>query len=308
MKKQWIIGASLLLASLMAQALEIGDKAPDYRIPLEGGGEMTAHSQQDRVTLLHFWASWCVPCREEMPRLDTLYRRYHEQGLDIVAIDMDNPHDLPDARIMMEHHHFPWSVGSRADVGGFGRIWRLPMSVLIDRHGIVRQNALAADNDQGLSEAELERQVLPWLKGDHHGANPTEAKKNMTPLVLHAYARATAPGQSVGVVYLTLRNEGDSDDALEGADSPVADHIMLHQTMAMGDMSGMGSGMSHMQHEYHLVIPAHGQVELKPGGHHLMLEDLEKPLVAGQVIPLDLHFQHAGKVHLEVEVTPLVPQ
>ncbi len=300
MNKHRIGGLLLLVWAVWAHAIDVGDPAPPYGVHLAGGGEMTNSSQQHRVTILHFWASWCVPCREEMPRLETLYQRYHDQGLDIVAIDMDGPQDVSQARTMVSHFHFPWASASQAQVEGFGRIWRLPLSILIDRQGIVRQNAWAADDDHGLSEAELEAKVAPLIQS----GVPVQAlaNKSAPPEVLDAKARATAPGQTVGVIYLTLRNDHDVDDALEGADSPVAAHILLHQTQTTPD------GMSHMKHEYHLVIPAHGQTDLKPEGHHLMLENLKQPLVAGQTIPLDLYFLNAGKLHVEVPVVPLVPQ
>lgn len=304
MNKVGMAGLLWVLCGVTAQALEIGDTVPSYRFPLQGGGEVTAGTQRQHVTLLHFWASWCVPCREEMPRLEALYQRYHGQGLDIVAINMDQPQDRPAAKAMMSHYHFPWALAQQSDDAGFGRIWRLPLSILIDRQGKIRQNAWAADDDHGLSQTQLTAQVVPLMTMTQTSGTPGGAPlaKVTPPAVLHAYARATAPGQTVGVVYLSLRNEGDTPDALEGADSPNADHIMLHQTQAMA------GGMSHMQHEYHLVIPAHGQVDLSPGGHHLMLEDLHQPLVAGQVIPLNLHLQRAGTIHLDVPVMPMVPE
>ncbi len=300
--KGWVLGASMglaLLAGGPVQALDRGDPVPPYRLSLEGGGSATNGSEQGRVTLIHFWAVWCVPCREEMPRLEKLYQAYHAQGLDIYAIDMDGDQDVAQAEAMMKHYTFPWGRKKSADIEGFGRIWRLPMSILIDRHGVIRQNAWAADDDHGLDEATLNAAILPLL--GPKVAAPAVSAVGGTIVVSEARSRATAPGQEVGVVYLTLKNPGSEEDALEGADSPLAGHIMLHDTtMEMG-------GMSHMHHEYHLVIPAHGEVSLSPGGHHLMLEDLQKPLVAGQTLPLDLHFKHAPVQHLEVLIQPLVP-
>ena len=299
----WIIVASLLGSAPMAQALEMGSPIPAYTLNLEGGGKMTAQSEQGHVTLLHFWASWCVPCREEMPRLENLYQKYHARGLDIVAIDMDSDEDLPMARAMMKHYHFPWVLKSHAEVDEFGRIWRMPLSVLVDRKGIVRQNAWAADDDRGLPESVLVAGIEPLIGRSSAPVSQAGVQAVYPPTiqVLHPMARATAPGQEEGVVYLTLVNPGDHEDALEGADSPVSDHVMLHQTTENED------NMVHMEHEYHLVIPAHGQVTLAPGGHHLMLEDLDRPLVAGQTVSLNLHFQHGSDVHVDVPITPLVP-
>ncbi|MBW8028201.1 MAG: copper chaperone PCu(A)C [Ferrovum sp.] len=299
----WFIVASLLGSAPLVQALEMNAPVPAYTLNLEGGGRVTAQSERGHVTLLHFWASWCVPCREEMPRLEKLYQKYHARGLDIIAIDMDSSEDQPMARDMMKNYHFPWVLKNHAEVDEFGRIWRMPLSILVDRKGIVRQNAWAADDDHGLPESVLLAGIEPLLGPTSAPVSESAVQAAHTPIIqiLHPMARATAPGQEEGVVYLTLVNPGDREDALEGADSAVAGHIMLHQTMEMeGDMA-------HMEHEYHLVIPAHGQVTLAPGGHHLMLEDLDHPLVAGQTVPLDLHFQHSAPVHVDVPITPLVP-
>jgi copper(I)-binding protein/thiol-disulfide isomerase/thioredoxin len=299
----WFIVALLLGSAPLVQALEMDAPVPAYTLNLEGGGKVTAQSERGHVTLLHFWASWCVPCRAEMPRLEKLYQKYHARGLDIVAIDMDSDEDQPLAREMMAHYHFPWALKSHAEVDELGRIWRMPLSILVDRKGIVRQNAWAADDDQGLPESVLVAGIEPLLGAAPVPTPASGMQSGTSPAiqVLHPMARATAPGQEEGVVYLTLVNPGDREDALEGADSAVADHIMLHQT------TEMEGNMAHMAHEYHLVIPAHGQVTLAPGGHHLMLEDLAHPLVAGQTVPLNLHFQHGATVHVDVPITPLVP-
>ena len=98
----------------------------------------------------------------------------------------------------------------------------------------------------------------------------------------HAWARATAPGQEVGAAYLELKS--DVDMTLTQAKSPAADSVEIHK-MSMKD------GVMEMRMLKTLQLPAGKTVKLEPGGFHLMLFDLKKPLKVGENVPLTLHFQ-----------------
>ncbi|MDE2258798.1 MAG: copper chaperone PCu(A)C [Betaproteobacteria bacterium] len=115
------------------------------------------------------------------------------------------------------------------------------------------------------------------------------------------YARATVPGQEVGAAYLTIENSGATMDRLIAASSTVARSVLLHS-------SQMDQGMARMHHETSLDIPAHGRVEMKPGGLHLMLQDLKQPLHEGETIHLTLKFEKSGEVELTVPVKSLLPK
>jgi len=111
-----------------------------------------------------------------------------------------------------------------------------------------------------------------------------------------AWARATAPGQTDGVVYMVLNSA--AADRLTSAASPDAEMAMLHGTTQKDGMSGMQDIES-------LALPAHKKVVLAPHGTHLMLMGLRHPLMAGATLEIDLVFAKAGKVHVTVPVQPL---
>lgn len=115
------------------------------------------------------------------------------------------------------------------------------------------------------------------------------------------YARATVPGQEVGAAYLTIDNTGPLSDRLVSASSPAARRVVLHS-------SQMEQGMAHMHHETSLEIPAHGRIEFKPGGLHLMLEDLKKPLREGETLSMKLKFERSGEVEVALPIKPVVPE
>ncbi len=112
-----------------------------------------------------------------------------------------------------------------------------------------------------------------------------------------AWARATAPQQKVGGAYVTLMSP--ADDRLVGISSPIAGRAGVHEMRMDGDVMRM------REVEGGLALPAGKVVALAPGGYHIMLMDLKQPLVAGQVIPLQLRFRTAPPLDLQVQVAPV---
>ncbi len=131
-----------------------------------------------------------------------------------------------------------------------------------------------------------------------------------------AWARPSAEGSMMSAAYFTVRNTGDEDDALVGASADVAGRAELHESRpatteskAEGSMGGQtmgGSGGNDMAMEMvpvdRITVPAGGSVELKPGGLHVMLMDLKRPLAVGDRFQLTLRFEKSGEQTVEVEV------
>lgn len=113
------------------------------------------------------------------------------------------------------------------------------------------------------------------------------------------WARETAPTQRNGVAYLALRNDGATPDRLVGARSDRAAEVELHRHTVDAE------GVARMRPVEAVELPAHGSVALEPGGLHLMLVDLARPLRAGERVPVTLVLERAGTLSVEVEVLPL---
>jgi len=114
------------------------------------------------------------------------------------------------------------------------------------------------------------------------------------------WARATAPQQKVGGAYVTLTSP--VNDRLLGATSPVASKAEVHEMT-------MDGGVMRMREQVDgLALPAGRAVTLAPGGLHIMLTGLRQPLVAGQTIPVQLRFEHAPPLDLELRVAPIGAQ
>ncbi len=153
----------ILMAGLSSTvwAIEEGAPAPGYEIHLMNGQTFATGDGSGKVVMLHFWASWCVPCREEMPAMERYYQAHHREGLELIAITMDDPEDLQKARDIMKGYSFPGAWIRESRVKGYGRIWRIPLTFVIDRKGVLRRDAW--DGDAGLDEATLDRAIAPLL-------------------------------------------------------------------------------------------------------------------------------------------------
>lgn len=112
--------------------------------------------------------------------------------------------------------------------------------------------------------------------------------------VEHPWTRATPPGAKVAAGFMQLKSAGAADHVV-GASSAVAGRVEMHVTIREGEVMRMREVNS-------VEIPAGGSFELKPGGAHLMLVDLKRPLKKGERIPLTLKLEKAGEMKVELSV------
>lgn len=117
-------------------------------------------------------------------------------------------------------------------------------------------------------------------------------------LIVHPWARATAPGAPVAGVFVTLDNSAGDADRLVGGETAVAERLELH-TMKMDN------GVMKMRKVDAIDVPAKGTQKLAPGGLHIMLFGLKAPLKEGEQFTVTLQFKKAGKVPVKVKVEAL---
>jgi thiol-disulfide isomerase/thioredoxin len=120
----------------------VGQPAPEIALPLAGGGMADLQAERGNVVLVNFWATWCEPCRAEMPGLQQLRDQLHGQPFRLYSIDLQED---PDSIAAFERE-----LGLRLDVliDGDGTVTRaygvraLPATFLVDRQGVLRQQHL----------------------------------------------------------------------------------------------------------------------------------------------------------------------
>lgn len=111
-----------------------------------------------------------------------------------------------------------------------------------------------------------------------------------------AMAMAGHEGGGMGAVFVTLVNDGDAPDRLLSAQCEIADVAELHETRVEDNIAKMRPVAGGID------VPARGRVELKPGGYHIMLMGLRRPLMAGDRFPVVLQFERSGVLTIEAVV------
>jgi cytochrome c biogenesis protein CcmG/thiol:disulfide interchange protein DsbE len=95
-------------------------------------------SYRGRVIYLDFWASWCAPCRQSFPWMESLKRTYGDQGLAVIGINLDMDRADADKFLQQFHPTFDVRFDPRGELAEFYKVQGMPSSVLIDRHGVTR--------------------------------------------------------------------------------------------------------------------------------------------------------------------------
>jgi len=119
-------------------AAEIGAAAPALVLTTTDGQTFDLARLRGKVVLVNYWATWCAPCRKEMPRLSAFYRRYHGRGLEMIGVSIDFPRDLEKARKAAQAVAYPTALSKAVREDGFGKPKGVPITWVIDTDGKVR--------------------------------------------------------------------------------------------------------------------------------------------------------------------------
>lgn len=129
--------ASLLSTTLFAAPVS-GKTAPDFALKTFNEGNLRLSEFRGEVVIVNFWATWCGPCQQELPRLERLHQRYEKAGLVLLGINLDD--DMDRGRTMAQRLalSFPMLIDRAKEVARLFELESMPMTVFIDREGVVR--------------------------------------------------------------------------------------------------------------------------------------------------------------------------
>lgn len=130
---------ALSLASMSAFAKPAsGELSPDFTLKSKDGGNIKLSEQRGNIVLVNFWASWCGPCREELPAFEELYQEYQDMGVEILAVNVDDEAEKADVLLQDIEVSFPVLYDTSGEVSELYDVSAMPTTVLVDRDGNVR--------------------------------------------------------------------------------------------------------------------------------------------------------------------------
>ncbi len=117
-------------------------QASDFTVSLVSGDTLKLAGQRGKPVLINFWATWCGPCREEMPAMERLYTRHRERGFVLLAVSVDS--DVALVKPFLQRHKltFPVALDAKMDLANAYGVRALPASFVIDRNGYLAALAL----------------------------------------------------------------------------------------------------------------------------------------------------------------------
>lgn len=137
--KSWMAGLALAaLATLAPAAVSPSTPAPDFTLKSMDGRNLRLKELRGQVVLVNFWATWCGPCRQEMPHLNRLYDKYRASGFTLLGVNIDDDTRKAGDVATKLGLKFPVLLDTDKHVSRLYDMGSMPATVLIDRDGRVR--------------------------------------------------------------------------------------------------------------------------------------------------------------------------
>lgn len=152
-----VTGAVLLNAATAFAAPRVGQPAPAFVGPTLDGQTFDLAKLRGRLVLVNVWATWCPPCRAEMPMLDAYALAHREEGLQLVGLSADRHRDLGEVRKAVQGLHYPAVLLADAQANGFGAPLGLPITYVIGADGTIK--AILVPKDKPLTPAQLDAAI-----------------------------------------------------------------------------------------------------------------------------------------------------
>lgn len=166
----WFLLSLGLMSSVHAQELQVGVDQPQWQVTLlDSEQTLTSANQKGQIVILNFWATWCEPCRREMPMLAKFAQTHQDLGVKVIAISVDSPRQMAKVHEVAQQYPFLFAHSSQSELRSLGRIKRLPSTFIFDGQGVLRRSGHTGD--ALISEQELNTLIESMLNASKTVAN-----------------------------------------------------------------------------------------------------------------------------------------
>ena len=138
MKNRIAVIAAALAIALPALAGPAGAPAPQFTLSARGGRDVSLTQYHGQVVMINFWASWCGPCRTEMPLLENIYKKYHKAGFTLLGVNVEPDSKAAEGFLKQTSVSFPVIYDKDSTVSKAYDVSGMPSTVIIDRKGNIR--------------------------------------------------------------------------------------------------------------------------------------------------------------------------
>jgi len=140
-------------------APQAGFAAPDFTLKTPAGEEYTLSELKGNAVLVNLWATWCPPCRAEMPAIEKMYQEYKDQGLIVLAINMTYQDDPANVAPFIQEYGltFPVLLEETGEVGAAYQLRSLPSTYFINRAGIIQEVVIGGPMSEALLRTRIEQ-------------------------------------------------------------------------------------------------------------------------------------------------------
>ena len=144
-----------LIVAMACAAAGPNGKAPNFALKTSAGKTIELEKLKGKVVVVNFWATWCGPCRKEIPGFQEVYKQYQGKGLEIVGISLDrNGWDVVKPYVEQKQIGYPVVIGDGDLADAYGGIDAIPTTFIVDKKGNIVQQHVGY-----MSQQELENQI-----------------------------------------------------------------------------------------------------------------------------------------------------
>lgn len=140
-------------------AVNVGESAPDFTLIDLEGNQVSLSDFRGKTVFVNFWATWCPPCRAEMPEIEAVYQEYKNKDVVVIGVDIMEPEDVVHRFVEQGGYSWIFVLDTSGEVAANYRVTAIPTSFFIDREGIIQ-----TVNIGGMTKRDIENRLAEAMR------------------------------------------------------------------------------------------------------------------------------------------------